>query len=336
MQPRSSTIINSINNNTTVYNILTAPTHERYQSNLSRLQHNFYLCDGPQFNKWNSQFAPIPKNHILLDKKVNELPTNIHFDIILSQNKFSQMQHFKPLADAINCPIVNIEHTWPRENMPNDQKKALKNLRADINVFISEISATNWGWDLKDPSVRIVKHGIDIDVFKPNDSLPKQSKIASCVNDWKNRDYACGYYIWERVTKDLRTVVIGSNPGLSNPAKDINELVQFYQSFPVFLNTSTRSPIPTVILEAMACGCCVVSTATCAIPDVIQNNVNGFVSNDENELRSILEWCLNNPSKVEEIGKKARKTIIQHYSLSSHLQQWNNIFDELYGTTHLA
>ena len=56
----------------------------------------------------------------------------------------------------------------------------------------------------------------------------------------------------------------------STPAESVADLVNEYCSSKVFLNTSTVSPIPTTLLEAMSCGSAVVSTATCMIPEIIE------------------------------------------------------------------
>jgi glycosyltransferase involved in cell wall biosynthesis len=85
-------------------------------------------------------------------------------------------------------------------------------------------------------------------------------------------------------------------------------------------------------MEAMACGCPVVTTATCMIPEIVKDGVNGFISNDEAYLRDRLIWCLNNPDDAAKIGQAARETIVERFSLDSHLNKWDNIFKEVYGT----
>ena len=131
--------------------------------------------------------------------------------------------------------------------------------------------------------------------FWDNDNVPEREPIClSVVNDWANRDWCCGFTIWQGVTKGLPVSVLGDTPGLSKPASSFDKLVRAYQSSRIFLNTSTISPVPTSLLEAMACGCAVVSTATCMIPEIIKNGVNGFISNDEEELKEMLVELLNN------------------------------------------
>ena len=79
-------------------------------------------------------------------------------------------------------------------------------------------------------------------------------------------------------------------------------------------------------MEAMACGCAVVSTSTCMIPEIIENGINGLISNDPAELRSMLERLLENPEMARELGKNAQKTILEKYNKQQFLANWNNLF----------
>ena len=94
------------------------------------------------------------------------------------------------------------------------------------------------------------------------------------------------------------------------------------------MNTSTISPIPTALLEAMACGCAVVSTATCMIPEIIEHGVDGFITNDEKEMREYLELLSNDEQLALEMGKRARQKIVEHYSEDQFVNQWLDFFYE--------
>lgn len=126
---------------------------------------------------------------------------------------------------------------------------------------------------------------------------------------------------------ELPIRVFGKSPGLSVPAQSTEHLREIYQKSRIFYNTSLHSPVPTVLLEAMACGCAIVSTANCMIPDIIQHGVNGLISNDPRELRSYLEMLLNNESIGKKLGESARETIVKNYSLDRFLNSWNKAFD---------
>ena len=98
----------------------------------------------------------------------------------------------------------------------------------------------------------------------------------------------------------------------------------------MYINPSTLSPVPTSLLEAMSCGCAIVTTSTCEIPKIIKNGENGFISNDESELRGYIETLLSDPELANKMGQEARKTIQEHFSEARFTEQWNKIFDKAY------
>jgi glycosyltransferase involved in cell wall biosynthesis len=306
-------------------NILCCSTHERYESGLAKTGHNFFALSGPRIKTWNTLFAQIPENYKFLPPTVDNvfyLPLDIEIDLVLSQNKFSQFEVLKPMADKLHVPLVSLEHTGP---MPDSWLQQAKDMRGNINVFISKWSRNAWGWG--ENEAEILHHGIDTDVFCPGNVPERKNAILTVVNGYIRRGPIMGFDIWKRVTSGLEVNPIGDSPGFSMAPSTIEDLVQEYQTSKIFLNTSVISPIPTSLLEAMACGCAVVSTETCAIPDVIVNGVNGFMSNNENHLRLYLEELINNEELAKEIGKNARKTILEKYNMPTFVNKWNDVFN---------
>tara|TARA_Y100000592_G_C5481991_1_gene326189 strand:+ start:2710 stop:3717 length:1008 start_codon:yes stop_codon:yes gene_type:complete len=310
-------------------NILTFPTHERYQTNLAETGHNFYMWQSQGIKPWVNKYGPIPKNTVLLnaDKKDKQVPADVDIDIVLSQNKFGQFEIAKKISEQIGAPLVSIEHTLPMTSWPKSQLIQLHKMRGDINLFISEYSRALWGWS--DDEAGVVHHGVDTELFCPSD-LNREPLALSVVNDWINRDWCCGYKLWEAVTGFPKNIfplqVIGDTPGLSEPAPSTESLVKEYQTARVFLNTSLISPVPTSLLEAMSCGCAVVTTETCMIPEIIKNGENGFMSNNPSELRGYVQKLMEDEELAKELGKNARATIVNNFSLSKFVDTWKNVF----------
>ena len=310
-------------------NILTFPTHERYETMMCQCGHNFYAWRQPGIKDWNKDYAPVPPNYMLLDpnKKDDQIPHWVDIDLVLSQNKVGQFQMAKAISSALRVPLVSMEHTLPMPEYTEVQKAQAREMSGDIDVFVSEYGREAWGFP---EDHGIVNHtGLDLDTFKPL-GLEREKVVLSVVNDWINRDWCCGFRIWEQVTGAgavMPVKVLGDTPGLSEAAESVEALVEAYNTAAVYLNTTTVSSLPTVILEAMACGCPVVSTATCLIPEiVIEHGVNGFVSNDLQELRAYTQTLLDNPAMAQEIGEAGRKTVEEKFSLERFANQWDEIF----------
>tara|TARA_E500000331_G_scaffold356535_1_gene415165 strand:+ start:4812 stop:5831 length:1020 start_codon:yes stop_codon:yes gene_type:complete len=314
-------------------NILTFPTHERYQCNLAKTGHNFYLWQEPGVIKpWVKEYAEVPENTTLLNpsKESDQIPINIDLDVVLSQNKFGQFNIASQIASMLDLPLISIEHTLPMESWNEHQLESLYNMKGNINIFISDYSRGIWGWTQDEADV--IHHGVDTDFFCPTESLAKENSVLSVVNDWINRDWCCGYSLWEQVTgypeSNLPLKVIGDTPGLSEAAQSTGHLAEEYKKSKIFLNTSLISPVPTCLLEAMSCGCAVVSTETCMIPEIITNGQNGFISNDPKKLRSYIDILLKDDEMSKEIGLNARKTIVNNFGLKNFINQWNAAFQK--------
>ena len=95
------------------------------------------------------------------------------------------------------------------------------------------------------------------------------------------------------------------------------------------------SPIPMSLLEAMACGCAVVSTATCMIPDIIKNGENGFISNDEEELKGMINTLQQDSDLRTKMGKNAQETIKKVFSENNFINNWNEVFKQVYEVSRI-
>lgn len=316
-------------------NILTFPTHERYESNLCKTGHNFFAYRAEGIKDWNDTYAKIPSNYTLLDsrKGENQIPLYLDFDLVLSQNKFGQYQQARMIADTLHLPLVSLEHTLPYVNWSIAQIEDMSSMQGDINVFISNYSVREWCFDLN-INTRVIKHCVDTELFNVGNKQRKK-QLLSVVNDWVNRDWCCGFKTWQEIVRDdLPVRVVGDTQGLSKPADTIEDLVREYQESLIFLNTSSVSPVPTALLESMACGCCPITTATCMIPEIIEHGVNGYLSNSPETLRAYSIELLNNPSKAIQMGQAARKTIIRHFHQNRFIREWNDLFTEAANITY--
>jgi hypothetical protein len=150
-------------------NILTFPTHERYETGLCKTGHNFYAFRAEGIKDWGFQYAPCPDNYILLDSSKGwyQVLMDVDFDFILSQNKFGQFQHAAKLAQQFHLPIVSLEHTLPMPQWEPERLESCRQMRGDINVFISKYSIGKWNWEDRDDT-EVITHMVESLVFDPN------------------------------------------------------------------------------------------------------------------------------------------------------------------------
>ena len=310
-------------------NILTYPTHERWQSNLSLTGHNFYLIQGQGIKTWNPIYSPLPDNHVLLNPNLGEhqLPPDVDFDCIISQNKMAHFKISKQISDQLHINLVNIEHCLPHPSWGTDVIQQFKSMKGHRNIFISEFSRNSWGWN-KD-GAEIIVHGVDNEKFCPNDNLVEKKKhVLSVVNlfDSQERFWCCGFEFWKEAIKGLPYLHVGeSKTNFSKPAKSIAELIMRYREAVVFCDTANASPVPSVLLEAMSCSCIVVTRANAMIPEIIKDNFNGFICETPEKMNKKLKEILANPDGYEDIRKNARQTIVDKFPLDKFVKSWDKI-----------
>jgi glycosyltransferase involved in cell wall biosynthesis len=310
-----------------VYNILTFPTHERYETQLCKTGHNFYALNIKDGKKWNESQTPIPHNYYILPE--NQACEYINYDFILVQSRYWQYEVASQLNRNLQIPMIVLDHTLPPEISEN-KLKSLKGMVGNINVFISEFSQNSW--KIHD-NATVIHHGIDSDMFTPK-SIAREKYILTVANDFIKRNYCLHYDLWCELTDGLPNKVVGETEGLSKSASSLSELVDEYNKCQVYFNTST-TPIPMSLLEAMACGCAVVTVDASMMPEIIENGVNGFITNDKDELKKHLTELLNNDDLRETLGNNARKTILEKFSEQAFLNKWNSVFDNIYEVSTL-
>ena len=309
--------LNSINKDAP-YNILViGATHERYEQALCKTGHNFYsLKHGKE---WNKKYGKTPDNYI----ELNYIPPYLNFDLILCHVSGERLDIANDLSSVYKIPVIRHTHTLPQSL---EELTVFNMQKANYNSFISEYSKNAWGHNTDGI---VINHGIDTSFW--NESKKDRSGVLSVVNLWQSRDWACGWDFYQETKQgapDLTYKVLGENPGLSEPARSIEALRDAYAASMVFLNTSLHSPVPMSLLEAMACGCAVVSTNTCMIPEIIKHGENGLLGSCPEELAENLKFLDNNPDIAAKLGKNARDTIENNYNINAFIEKWNSLFNE--------
>lgn len=318
-------------------NILTFATHERYEENLCRTGHNFYSL---KYGKeWDTTYAPVPENYHIIDS----LPQHVDIDLVLSHTSCNRLQvahdiltETKGMAGQSPVPILRHCHILP--DIRFDVEAQIQNynsLPIKYNSFISNYNKTQWK-----SSGYVVEHGVDTEFWNQGWGANNTSRELYClsvVNEFPSRDWCCGFNLWKEVASSpiapYRVVgkCTGEHAGFSQPAQSREHLRDIYQTAAVFLNTSIHSPVPTVMMEAMACGCPVVTTGTCMIPEIIEHGVNGIIADNASDMKF---WCrelLDKPELARKIGEAGRKTIEQRYNLKRFTEKWNNVFKSVIG-----
>jgi len=119
---------------------------------------------------------------------------------------------------------------------------------------------------------------------------------------------------YQRRLKELR--VPEKNFMFLGYLKESSDLVEYYRASSVFVAPTLYENLPIRVLEAMACGVPVVASNVCAIPEVIDNGVNGILiqPGSVGELAEAICRLLGDPSLRRKMGDNARKTVLEKFN----------------------
>ena len=80
------------------------------------------------------------------------------------------------------------------------------------------------------------------------------------------------------------------------------------------------------LLEAMSVGCPIVTTGTASIGDIIEDGVNGFITDDAETMKSKIKQIIEDQELGKQLGEKARLTILEKFHTDEFLNNWEQIF----------
>lgn len=85
-----------------------------------------------------------------------------------------------------------------------------------------------------------------------------------------------------------------------------------------------------VTAEYMFAGLCIIAANEGAIPELIENQENGFLYEDYNakKLSDILMYCYNNQCKIKNLAKKAHDKAVNNFTLEHNHKNIANLYNE--------
>lgn len=233
-----------------------------------------------------------------------------------------------------------------------------------INVAEFVTTCTRYNWDYlssltdRPEKVHCLYHGLDFSNFAKleNHSQPDLPIILAIgkLKEKKGFPYlveACA--LLRNQGQNFQCWIIGEGPDRADMLAQIEQLqlqdhvclkgnMPFTQILDAFTQATIftlpcviaanndRDGIPNVILEAMAAGVPVVSTAVSAIPEVIVHNETGYLvaSKDSQELANGLAHLLNSSMERERLVENARTFVQENFEIDQNVERLKLLFEQ--------
>lgn len=127
----------------------------------------------------------------------------------------------------------------------------------------------------------------------------------------------------EQTAKALENDFLKINfTGFDDPKK-------YFTKADIFAYCSGFDNMPISVIEAMASGLPVISNKVGAVPEIIANGIDGFISPDPADYQYNLNHVLEDSDLRQKLGRAARQKVKEKFDWPVVLPQWISIYNEL-------
>lgn len=287
-------------------NILTTVLDGRFQSLLAKTGHNFYIVPMYRFT-WNTDLIPIPANCKVL--KPNEDLSNVQYDLIICNDRYTQYEQCFKLSVMLHIPMLIVDHFSPQFMVkPEVLDQMRQTQKASMYSVISSSIKYFWG-----DSYRVVPYGVET---QPNySSEPKSGSLI--MGDFQPQELGVVGNI-ARICTDLTLI------NNSNFAGNRDAITNLYNKKAIYINLSAQNSIPLSMLEAMSAGCAIITNDIPLLHDVFDEEDCVFCKSI-NDFGGAIQKLQNDNNLINKYGERSKSIINEKFPLDTAIKAWNEV-----------
>jgi polysaccharide biosynthesis protein PslH len=300
--------------------------------------------------------------HPMFKRKVNEILSDNNIDLIISYylrtTHYTRQIKAKKILVSDDCRTFYQSRTASEST--NLRQRLIRKLEAnrlrkyeseisdyyDVTTFVTKEDLAQMSNLNNKAKLRILSNGVDTEKFFPpdNDNHRRDVIFTGKLDAWVNnlmvrRIVENIFPKIKQAVPDTRLHIVGSKPTeeiLSYRSEsifihpDVPDFTPYLQNSAVYMHAHLGgSGIQNKLLEAMACGCPVITNKSGAWGFNIENGVNGFMAENDDEFAAIAIKLLKDPELVKTIGTNARKYIVENHTWDQIYSDLENIISEV-------
>ncbi|HET9221027.1 MAG TPA: glycosyltransferase family 4 protein [Roseiflexaceae bacterium] len=154
----------------------------------------------------------------------------------------------------------------------------------------------------------------------------------------RGRSFRCAIYGEGPLYGELTAMIerLGLHDDVALPgAVAQRDLIPVFQQADIFAlapfvtEDGDRDGVPNVLVEAMACGLPVVSTAVSGIPELVADDRNGLLvaPHSPEALADALAALIDDRERRARLGAEARRTVVEHFDLRAAARELAGLFE---------
>ncbi len=173
----------------------------------------------------------------------------------------------------------------------------------------------------------------------------REKRVVTVAQSMKNREGACNFKAFLAATEPFERRLYGmgnENSGLIGGVLDYESLKEVYRNNRVYFYSGTQPASYTLnFIEAMMTGIPIVALGpkhcnrdypeqeTYEVHEIIQDGVNGFWSDNIEELKARIQLLLDNEELARTIGQAGRETAIKLFGKQTIMEQWRLFLEKI-------
>lgn len=306
--------------------ILTWHIHGSYLYYLTQTPCEFYLpvTNTPE-EGYGGRAGTFPWGENVHEVHIDDIKKH-QFDLILFQSKKNYIEdQFNILsAEQRKLPKVYLEHDPPRES-PTETKHIVD----DPSMMLVHVTHFNkLMWDNNKTPARVIEHGVII----PPEVAYKGTKPKGIVviNNLQTRGRRLGLDIFEEVRKEIPLDLIGMNSEKLGGLGEVppEKIPAFISEYRFFFNPIRYTSMGLAVCEAMMVGMPVIGLATTEMPTIIDNNSNGYIDTDINNIIAAMKTLIDTEVMAHLWGVNAKTFAKKRFNIERFKREWIQVFEE--------
>jgi glycosyltransferase involved in cell wall biosynthesis len=261
-----------------------------------------------------------------------------------------------PVARLLRVPVVLSSMLGSRSLLDKKTQKQYGFTDKLVDAVVVNCEAMRLhlidDWSVSPDHIELCYNGVDTREFYPDDNgkLPEYAGAsivigAVCVlRAEKNLTLLQEAFAKVRhLSPNPKLLIVGSGPELDRLKASAERLriteysdfvpaskhvAAFMRSIDIFVSCSYSEAFSNSILEAMACGSCVVGSRVGGTPELIADADRGllFISNDVNDLADKLARLIQEPDLRQQFGERAARYAAAKLSMAENLRRTSEIY----------
>ncbi len=304
-------------------------------------------------------------DYVKYSKLITSYAKNNHIDII--HNNTTAVLEGIYVSKKINKPLIwHVHEIIVKPKIISNIINFLMGRYANKIITVSQAVANHIKKSrfIKNSQVDVIYNGVDNEIYRQIDTNPLYEKfniseatyvigMVGRVNAWKGQgDFLNAVTPILSSNKNVVAVMAGS--AFAGEEWRVSELdtaiaalpfasqihridyysntTELYNLFDVFVLPSTNpDPLPTVVLEAMACGKPIVAYKHGGVCEMVESNVNGLLvkPNSPELLTHAINELLENDAMKKQFGKNSENRQKTLFSLESYIANFSKLYDDV-------